>query len=235
MGPPLKHHKTAKPRTSSLNKPYDRRTKENQYKKAQEQVKLDQKDGTLPVFPQSCTMCQKINQTDVASVVEGSYATSGIYQTFSGSVNGSPAVHINFEPFSIIRCPGKSDVHSGMFFHVYIIKDNTISGYNVYNFDDEPGVLYLDLFKEILRRNLSISTPTNIDTIHTIMDTDEINSLSFIILNKPIASEDHITIHNNSQLGTIENLASCKKQKKSGGSRKKKSTRRRNKTYRRRC
>ena len=197
---------------------------------------LKKKDGTLPVFPQSCTMCQKISQTAVASVEPGSYATSGIYQTFSGSVNGSPAVHINFEPFSFIRCPGKSDVHSGMFFHVYIIinTNNIIPGGNVYNFDYEPGRSYLHLFKQILGRNLNNSTSTNIDTIYKMMDTTgQRNSLSFIILNKPIASEDNITITNLSQLGTIENLASCK-ESNGGGSRKKKSTRRRKKTYRRR-
>jgi hypothetical protein len=214
MGPHTKQPKKAEKSSSSLKK----------------------KDGTLPVFPQSCTMCQKITPTTVASVVEGSYATSGIYQTFSGSVNGSPAVHINFEPFSIIRCPGKSDVHSGMFFHVYIIinTNNTISGNNVYDFYHEPGVLYLDLFKEILRRNQNFLSSTNIDTIYTMMKTkDQINSLSFIILNKPIASEDDIFITDFHQLGTIENLARCKES--NGGSRKKKSIRRRNKTSRRRC
>jgi hypothetical protein len=208
MGPHTKQPKKAKPRTSSLKK----------------------KDGTLPVFPQSCTMCQKISQTAVASVEPGSYATSGIYQTFSGRVNGHPAVHINFEPSSIIRCPGKSDVYSGMFFHVYIIKDNTISGDNVYNFYDEPGSFYLNLFKEILHRNQN--SQINIE-IYNMMNTGQINSLSFIILNKPIASEDNITITNLSQLGTIENLPSCK-ESKGGGSRKKKSIRRRKKTYRRR-
>lgn len=210
MGPHTKQPKKAEKSSSSLKK----------------------KDGTLPVFPQSCTMCQKISQTAVASVEPGSYATSGIYQTFSGRVNGRPAVHINFEPSSIIRSPGKSDVYSGMFFHVYIIKDNTISGDNVYNFYDEPGSFYLNLFKEILHRNQN--SPINIE-IYNMMNTGQINSLSFIILNKPIASEDNITITNLSQLGTIENLEICKKEKKSGGSRKKKSTRRRKKTYRRRC
>ena len=104
----------------------------------------------------------------------------------------------------------------------------------MYNFDYEPGRSYLHLFKQILGRNLNNSTSTNIDTIYKMMDTTgQRNSLSFIILNKPIASEDNITITNLSQLGTIENLASCK-ESNGGGSRKKKSIRRRKKTYRRR-
>jgi hypothetical protein len=217
------------------------RTRNSVVKNTMSKKQLDEaraRDAAETMFPTNCTMCQKISQTAVASVEPGTYATSGVNQTFPGSVtyNGTTleAVHINFEPSSIIRCPGKPDTYSGMFFHVYIIKDNIIPGGNVYNFNNEPGRSYLHLFEQILGRNLNSSTPTNIDTIYEMMNTGQINRLFFIILNQPNALDNNITITNLSQLGTIENLASCK-ESNGGGSRKKKSIRRRKKTYRRRC
>ena len=230
MGP---HSKTLKSEVTRTHNPV---VKNTMSKKQLHEARA--RDAAETMFPTNCTMCQKISQTAVASVEPGTYATSGVNQTFPGSVtyNGTTltAVHINFEPFSIIRCPGKPDAYSGMFFHVYIIKDNIIPGGNVYNFDYEPGRSYLHLFNQILGRNLNNSTSTNIDTIYKMMDTTgQINRLSFIILNQPNALDNNITITGPHQLGTIENLASCK-ESNGGGSRKKKSIRRRKKTYRRR-
>ena len=210
-------------------------------------------------MPSNCTMCQKLTHTNKVSVIPGSLATSGLRQTYDGSVNGRPAVHINFEPFSQMTCNGRPVQTGGNpFFHVYIILDTDLNPpqYRVYIFS-ELGENYFDLFYRILHNNLSDNYEhrdnpnTNIDYIYHVMgghqDTPHrMANLSFIVLRHQYAEDNNIYINNPTQLGSIQeldqklnnilSLPECP-QGRQGGSRKKKSrrrksTRRRNKTPR---